>query len=69
MPDFSRLIKMLRVSMTDQSVCFKSSVPLSFNLKWLRSKIYEITNVRESEFAQHTDLHNSAVTLANSPNV
>ena len=24
---------------------------------------------RESEFAQHTDLHNSAVTLANSPNV
>ena len=55
--------------MTDQSVCSKSSVPLSFNLKWLKSKIYEITNVRESEFAQYTDLHNSAVTLANSPNV
>ena len=55
---------MLRVSMTDQSVCSKSSVPLSFNLKWLKSKIYEITNVRKSEFARHSNLHNSAVMQA-----
>ena len=42
----------------------KSSVPLSFNLKWLKSKIYEITNVRKSEFARHSNLHNSAVMQA-----